>query len=162
MGAGKTEVGCRLAESLGWPFVDLDREIEKREGMSIREIFKQRGEGYFRVLERSELRQVSVRHNSVVAVGGGGFCNAENQKIIARTGTSIWLNAPLETLFARCSGDPASRPLFANMEEMARLLQSRLPFYAKAQLHIQVAGLSVEDIVCQILQTTQASINPLS
>jgi shikimate kinase len=159
MGAGKTEVGCRLAELLGWPFIDLDLEIEKRQGASVAEIFRQQGEIFFRVFEQATLQRVSEHRNQVVAVGGGAFCCAENRQIIARTGTSIWLDAPLELLFERCSGDPASRPLFAGGQEMARLLERRRPFYASAQLRVQVGGLSIDDLARQILtQTTEDPI----
>ena len=155
MGAGKTEVGRRLAELLGWPFVDLDLEIEKCEGMPIPEIFQRRGEAYFRELERNRLQRVSEGRNAVVAVGGGGCCSTANQEVIERTGISVWLDAPLETLCARCSGSPGSRPLFASMEVMAQLLESRRPFYARARLHLQVAGRSVDDLAQQILQSTE-------
>lgn len=151
MGAGKTEVGRRLAELLGRPFIDLDLVIEKQEGASVAEIFRRRGEAYFRSLERVALQRVSEAQNTVAAVGGGVFCSAENQETIAHTGTSIWLDAPIELLFARCSADPAMRPLFAGIEEMGRLLESRRPSYAKAQLHIQVGNLSVDDLARRIL-----------
>jgi shikimate kinase len=150
MGAGKTAVGRRLAELLAWPFLDLDQEIEKREGTTVIEIFQRRGENYFRALEREELQRVSREVNTVVAVGGGGFCSAENQEIIARTGAAVWLEAPIELLFARCSRDASTRPLFASIEEMAQLLEARRPFYAKASLRVQVAGLDVDGLARKI------------
>lgn len=149
MGTGKTEVGHRLAELLEWTFIDLDQEIEKRDGTTIREIFERLGEAHFRALERQELQRVSKRRHAVVAVGGGAFCSAENQEIMARTGISVWLDAPVEVLFARCCGE-ASRPLFTTMEEMALLLERRRPHYAKADLHVQVVGQSVDDLALQI------------
>jgi len=149
MGAGKTELGRRLAELLEWTFIDLDQEIEERDGTTIREIFERRGEAHFRALERQELQRVSERRHAVVAVGGGAFCSAENQEIMARTGISVWLDAPVEVLFARCRGE-ASRPLFTTVEEMALLHKRRRPYYAKAELHVQVAGQGVDDLAIQI------------
>ena len=149
MGSGKTEVGRRLGRLLEWTFVDLDQEIEKHSGTTIRAIFEQQGEARFRALERQELQRVSKRRRAVVAVGGGAFCSAENQEIMARTGISVWLDAPIEVLFARCRGE-ASRPLFTTMEEMALLLERRRPYYAKAHQHVQVVGQSVEDLALQI------------
>jgi shikimate kinase len=73
MGAGKTEVGRRLAELLGWPFIDLDLVIEKQDGASVAEIFSRRGEAYFRSLERVALHRVSLSKNSVAAVWGCVF-----------------------------------------------------------------------------------------
>lgn len=149
MGTGKTEVGRRLAELLDWTLIDLDQEIELRDGTAIREIFERRGEAHFRALERQELQRVSERKHTVVAVGGGAFCSAENREVIARTGVSIWLDGPIEVLFARCRGE-ASRPLFTTREEMAQLLERRRPDYAKADLHVQVAGQSVDDVALRI------------
>jgi shikimate kinase len=145
MGAGKTTVGERLAELLRWSFVDLDRRIEQREGEAIRDLFRRKGEPYFRRVEREELRRASTGSRTVVALGGGAFCSSENQQIVHATGASIWLDAPLEMLFARC-GDDQTRPLFTTREEMQQLLDQRRPFYAQAGLHIEVAGLTVDEI----------------
>jgi len=150
MGAGKTSVGRRLAELLGWTFIDLDLEIEKREGMPISEIFRLRGEARFRVLELQELQRASEARSTVIAIGGGAFCSAENQAIIARSGISVWLDAPIDLLFARCGGDATVRPLFSGISEMAQLLERRRPFYARAQLHLQVGNLGVEDLARRI------------
>lgn len=158
MGAGKTEVGRRLAELLAWTFIDLDREIEIREAKTISEIFRQQGESYFRELEGLELQRVSRGKSTVVAVGGGAFCSAENQEIIARTGTSVWLDAPLDLLLARCSAASELRPLFKTRHEMSRLLEARRPHYAKAALHLQVAGLSVDDLARRILEEWQSCL----
>ena len=161
MGAGKTEVGRRLAELLSWTFVDLDQEIVRREGISISEIFQLRGEARFRVLEREELERVSRGQDLVVAVGGGCFCSSENQSTVGRTGISVWLDAPIEVLFARCAGDAAARPLLTTMEAMARLLEIRRPFYARADLHIQTAGRSVDEVAREILAQQRHSLRRL-
>jgi shikimate kinase len=150
MGAGKTEVGRRLAELLSWTFVDLDQEIERREGIAASEIFQLRGEAGFRVLEREELERVSRGHNLMVAGGGGCYCSSDNQSTMGRTGISVWLDAPIEVLFARCAGDAAARPLFTTMEAMAQLLEIRQPCSARADLHIQTAGRSVDEVAREI------------
>jgi shikimate kinase len=151
MGSGKTSVGRRLAELLGWTFLDLDEEIEKREGKPIPEIFRLRGEKHFRSLERQELGRASQGGRTVVAVGGGTFCSVENQEIITRTGISIWLDAPIELLFARCSASPALRPLFTGMDEMTKLLERRLPSYAQAKARVPVGSLSIDELAKRIL-----------
>lgn len=117
MGCGKTSVGRRLAELLGWTFIDLDEEIEKRIGQTIREVFAQRGEAHFRAIEREELSRVSRFEKAVIALGGGAFCSAENRKITESTGVSIWLDVRMEVLFPRCVGNPA-RPLFTTRDGM--------------------------------------------
>jgi len=158
MGAGKTEVGRRLAELLSWTFVDLDQEIVRREGISISEIFQRRGEACFRVLEREELERVSRGQKLVVAVGGGCFCSSENRAVMGQTGISVWLDAPMEVLFARCAGDAAARPLLTTVEAMARLLEIRTPFYARAELHVQTAGRSVDEVAREILAQQRQSL----
>ncbi len=150
MGAGKTSVGQRLAELLGWSFVDVDQKIEEREGTPIREIFLRAGEPYFRRVESEELQSLSAGKNLVVALGGGAFCSLENQRVVQRTGTSVWLDAPMEILFSRCKGD-GSRPLFTTRAAMKDLIGRRRPFYAKADLRVRVGRLSVDQIADKIL-----------
>jgi shikimate kinase len=151
MGVGKTSVGQRLAQLLGWTFIDLDTGIEEREGVPIREIFNRRGEPYFRDIERAELVEVSRRENAVVALGGGGFCTDENQSIVKSTGISVWLDVPMELLHARCAGD-AKRPLFTTREEMESLYRRRLPHYQKADIHIDIGNLTVDAAAEEIRQ----------
>jgi len=150
MGAGKSVVGERLAEMLRRPFFDLDREIEKRAAMTIPEIFRYYGEARFRALETEELAHASDLTDAVVALGGGTFCSVENREIVARTGVSVWLDAPLELLFERCCVEAAVRPLFTTREEMAGLLERRRPFYAESALHVMVAGRSADEIAREI------------
>ena len=152
MGAGKTSVGRCLAELLGWRFVDLDAEIEAREGTSVRELFRTKGEPYFREVEREELQRCSSQRGVVMALGGGAFCSDENRRIIESTGTSVWLDAPIDLLYSRCEGDAPSRPLFSTRAEMEALLERRRPLYAKADLRIETCNLTVDDLTQKILQ----------
>lgn len=149
MGAGKSTVGRRLAERLGWSFLDLDEEIEKREGMSIAAIFRELGEGCFRSIEARELERANSAGDSVIALGGGAFCSTRNQEIVARTGISVWLDVSIETVWKRCAGE-GSRPLFGSREEMAKLLEHRRPFYLKASIRVDAAA-SVDTVVDEIL-----------
>ena len=157
MGAGKTSVGRRVAEILDWSFVDLDQRIEETAGESIRELFRREGEAHFRVLEGTELRRVSGQKRTVVALGGGAFCSAENQLVVQTTGASVWLDAPIDLLFSRCSED-STRPLFTNRQEMKELLERRRPYYGKANLRLEVAGLSVEEIAQRVVEALSTSI----
>jgi shikimate kinase len=152
MGSGKTVVGRRVAELMGRPFWDLDREIEKCAGKTIPEIFRCLGEAHFRILEKSELRRVSTLKNVVAALGGGTVCDDENLAVVAATGISVWLDAPLELLIRRCLGDNPVRPLFTTGEELERLLERRRPYYQKATVTIGVSGLQVDALARQILQ----------
>jgi shikimate kinase len=149
MGAGKSTVGRRLAERLGWSFVDLDIAIEARAGEPIRELFRRAGELHFRRLESEELRRVSGGARIVVALGGGAFCLPENEATVRATGTSVYLDAPAGVLYARCDGDDA-RPLFSDRAGMEELLDRRRPLYERADFRVD-ASCPVEEVVDQIL-----------
>ena len=150
MGSGKTSVGKRLAELLRRQFVDLDQRIEAREGLSIPAIFEESGESHFRRVESRELLRVSQEESVVVALGGGTFCDPSNQEVVRRSGTSIWLDTPLDTLVPRCSSDE-SRPLFKDRRQMEALLAQRRPFYERADIHVSTGQLTVEEIAAHIL-----------
>jgi shikimate kinase len=151
MGVGKTCVGQCLAGLLDRPFIDLDLEIEKREGKSVREIFAQCGEGYFRLVENEELMRVTAGPPRVIALGGGAFCRPGNCEIVEANGKSVWLDAPLDVILARCDGD-TSRPLFTTRPEMEALLERRRPFYEKASIRVNVTDLTIEDVARLILR----------
>src|SRR5262249_57270029 len=91
MGAGKTTVGRRLAKKLGWKFVDLDGEIERREGRAVADIFKEYGEPHFRDLERLCLRDLSASSNTVIALGGGAFIDSQSRDLVEKSGLTVWL-----------------------------------------------------------------------
>ncbi len=156
MGCGKTSVGRRLSELAGWDFIDLDSEIEEHQGIPIREIFRQHGESYFRSIERAELQSASRRKEVVVALGGGTFCSEENLSIVKATGVSVWLDADIDLLYARCAGDD-TRPLFTTRDEMEALLRRRLPLYTRADLRIDVTGLTVDAAAETILHLCSAN-----
>src|ERR1041384_1213392 len=96
MGCGKSTVGSALADELGWSFIDLDEEIERREGASIAEIFDQRGEAEFRHIEsaalRDRVRNVQSGRPQVVSLGGGAFLPEENFEMVSNNGVTIWLD----------------------------------------------------------------------
>ena len=137
MGSGKSSVGRRLATKLGLPFVDADTEIETAAGMTIPEIFAQRGETEFRNGERRVISRIlTTRSPLVLATGGGAFMNAETRARIADLGISIWLKAEPEVLMRRVR-KRSNRPLLqtANPEEtLRRMLGEREPVYALSDL----------------------------
>ena len=149
MGAGKSTVGAYLAKKLDWPFIDLDKEIEKSSGDSIHQIFKSRGEPFFRQLETEALKKVDRFPNCVVALGGGTFIEETNRYLIKQLGFSVFLNLPLETVLQRCPIDN-NRPLFQNRSSIKTLYFKRLPIYGKTDLEID-ASLSPDEIADKIL-----------
>lgn len=138
MGCGKSTVGPLVAGRLGEPFVDLDREIERTAGMSIREIFAQEGEAGFRRRETESLRDVLARRPHVVAAGGGLVTQAENRRLLREKAATVWLRAPIDELLRRIARS-SDRPLIQGddgMERARRLYREREPLYAEADFHV--------------------------
>jgi shikimate kinase len=135
MGAGKSAVGRCLARKLGWKFVDLDEEIERREQRPIHEIFQQDGEPHFRNLERRCLKDLSSSPKAVIALGGGAFVDAENRNIAEKTGLTVWLKASFTKIAGRVKMN-GTRPKFMDKADAERLYQTREPCYARAKVHV--------------------------
>jgi shikimate kinase len=134
-GSGKSTVGRELAGRLGVPFVDLDGEIERRDGRTVPEIFAADGEAGFRALEAQELLRASGRDPSVVACGGGVVLEPANRIALRNTGICVFLSVPLETLSARVR--PAEdRPLIHKEGDLERLLADREPLYREFAAHV--------------------------
>ena len=137
MCSGKTTVGRMLAERLGWDFLDVDEEIERREGMSIPEIFERKGEPYFRDLELRVLRELSERKRVVISTGGGLGANPEALELMKERGLVVWLRVSYEEFIRRCGGDK-NRPLLKLGEEKLRkLLRERDKVYSRAHLRVE-------------------------
>jgi shikimate kinase len=137
MGSGKSSVGKRLGARLGLPFVDADTEIETAAGMTIPEIFAQRGESEFRDGERRVISRIlATRAPLVLATGGGAFMNADTRARIAELGVSIWLKAEFDVLMRRVR-KRSNRPLLQTADPeatMHRMLAEREPVYALADI----------------------------
>src|SRR5262245_42590846 len=135
MGAGKTTVGRALAERLGYEFLDTDATVEVREGRTIEELFRERGESYFREREWEVLAATAQRTCVVVATGGGLFLAPMHRSFIHRHGAAVWLDVPIEEAWKRCQA-MGGRPLFTSLDELAALLEARRPRYELAEHHI--------------------------
>ncbi len=155
MAAGKSTVGRRLAQSLGWTFVDTDTLVEKRERRTIERIFSEAGEAYFRDVEWSVLRESGVAQRCVVATGGGIFVGYAQRRWIRRTGRSVWLDLPWPEARRRL-GDATvhrrERPLWSGHDPIAMrvLYERRRAAYALAQYRIDAAAGSTEQLVRSI------------
>ena len=137
MGSGKSTVGRIVAEALGWEFVDLDRAVAERVGLSIPEIFESAGEPYFRELERRELLEaLDGPKERVVACGGGIVIDPRNRARLMEVPT-VFLWEDADVLYRRTRGP--GRPLRGtNFEDFVRRYSERLPYY------LEVASLQVE------------------
>ena len=142
MGSGKSSVGRALASLIGWNFVDLDVELEKRHQQKIRDVFHLHGEARFRQMEADVLRLVltEAQRPLVLATGGGTLIQPENARLLRAQGALVvFLEAAAETLLRRCGtgttgSDEAVRPLARDRDAFLRLYEQRLPFYRTAEL----------------------------
>jgi shikimate kinase len=155
MGAGKTSVGQALAKRLGWRFVDLDEQIQQREGRTIAEIFRDSGEPAFRHLETEALRalleQDADSSGVVAALGGGAFTQQENLELLqAARYPSVFLDAPVVELRRRCAADDSVRPLFQDENQFRQLYEVRRNAYMKADFRVETAGKTVAQVAAEV------------
>jgi shikimate kinase len=155
MGSGKTVTGKALAERLGYAFVDLDAEIQAKEGRSIPEIFAGSGEPYFRGVESSVLEHFSKKTRQVIATGGGIVLREENVRRMQETGTVVRLDASAESLWQRVRYSK-DRPLLDKPDPLGTLrqiLSDRGAFYEKAShFSVQTDGKIAENVANEILK----------
>ena len=154
MGAGKSTVGRRLAQTLKLPFRDADHEIEAAAGMTIPDIFSIHGEEYFRDGERRVIARLLQEGPMVLATGGGAFMNEDTRRAVAENGISIWLKADLDILMRRVR-KRATRPLLQNPDPegtMRRLMDLRYPVYATADLTVDSHEAPHDRVVADIIK----------
>jgi shikimate kinase len=151
MAAGKTTVARALARRLDWQAIDIDDEIERRERLSVKEIFSLHGESYFRAAERAVLFDQMTPRHTVVATGGGTFVDPMNRAAINRDGASVWLDVPLDRVIARMPPD-GRRPLAGDRLEFERLYYTRRNAYQHAHLRLDAGRASVDEIVEQLVE----------
>ena len=143
MGVGKTSLGKKLAKKLNWQFLDTDKWIEKKTGLAITSIFEQKGEVYFRELERNCIEELRVLQNTVISVGGGLPCFGDAMESLKSFGTTIYLKLEPQEIARRLSESKIERPLLVGMhsEDLARYIENKLNerelFYAQAQFTIR-------------------------
>lgn len=155
MGAGKTTIGRALARRLGWQLADIDEMIERREHMTVADVFARKGEPYFRAAERAVLmEQLPLRH-VVIATGGGTFVDPQNRAVINQDGASVWIDVPLDRLIARVPND-GRRPLAADRTEFERLYLLRRTAYEQAQVRLDASRANVPALVEQLVHWLEA------
>jgi len=131
MGAGKTTIGRQIARVLAFDFFDSDKEIEHRTGVSIPLIFELEGEKGFRKREQDVIAELTKKNRIVLATGGGAVLDAENQKLLKRSGIVVYLCAGIDDLLERTAKDK-NRPLLQTAdprEKLQSILTEREPIY---------------------------------
>jgi 3-dehydroquinate synthase len=163
-GTGKSLVGKEVARRLSWDFLDTDDEIVKQAGKPIAEVFHQDGEARFRELERETIRKACQRKQAVIAIGGGAIVDVQNYELLAKTGLIVCLEAKPETIYERlfreaaCSPETEVRPLLDGdnpLERIRQLKASRQPYYAKADWTIHTDGLSISEVVEEVIRASR-------
>lgn len=159
-GSGKTTIGQKLADRLWQDLVDTDRLIVQRAGKSIKEIFEQKGEEYFRDLEEQVVREVARMQEKVISLGGGAVLRESNRNAIKEAGHKvIYLRCDPEELHRRIQADTSTslmRPnltQFTGLEEIEKVLAQREPIYRSMMTgELDVTNLSAEDAVVYIVR----------
>jgi shikimate kinase len=153
MGSGKSSIGLLIAKKLKFDFIDVDKEIEKELGISIKKIFETKGETYFRKIEEKITLEKLKSNSSVIALGGGAFTNKEIRKNVLKDHLSFWLNWNDKILLNRIKNSK-KRPLAFNSsdKELIDLIKKRSNVYSKALYEIKCNNLSKKEIVNRILE----------
>ena len=155
MGVGKTTVGKLLADRLGYGFVDMDDEIEKKEALTISDIFRVHGEPRFRQLETELVVELSHRDGLVIACGGGVVADPVNADLLKSSSRMIYLTATVDEIIRRTRVDN-SRPLLdveSPVEKATRLYEMRKPVYMKyAEVIVDTTGKTPNEAVEIVLE----------
>lgn len=155
MGSGKSSVGERLSKYIDIPFFDTDDMLEESEGISINEIFKKKGEKYFRQIESESLKK--IRGDGVISCGGGSILAKENRNYLKNKGYTIYLESSLSTLKTRLSNDiNKDRPLidYKNIKKSLKAIyeQRKLLFFESANDTVITDDKSLDDICKTIIK----------
>ncbi|GDX17526.1 shikimate kinase [Actinomycetes bacterium] len=154
-GSGKTTIGKQVAEKLGVEFIDVDNEIEMDEKTTISEIFVQKGEAYFRQLERAKISELLNSFNGVLSLGGGSVLDESTRQALA-IAPVVWLKVSSGDASSRV-GLGLSRPvLMGNVRStLVKLLEERTPLYEEvADWEIDTSKKSIEEVVQEVLLQT--------
>ena len=153
MGSGKSHWSSRLGRKLGLPHFDLDRLVEIQQGITVREIFEQKGEEAFRKMETEMLKHGVPAESFILATGGGTPCFFDNMEFMKAHGITIWLNPSIGELIERIKKSPGTRPILAEAqtdealhEKLQQLIEKRKAWYAQAEIVVDDDYMVVADL----------------
>ncbi len=156
MGAGKSTIGQMLAQKHNLRFIDLDAEIERETGYTITETIFNKGELFFRKVERRKLEELLSGNSFVLSTGGGTPCYYDNMNLINNSAVSIYIKYSVPELYERLEGHTSERPLIAHLEGDAlreyigKHLFERNVFYDRATLTVKGSKKSEQQIINEI------------
>ena len=153
MGSGKSSIGSLISKKLDLTFIDIDNLIVEDTGMSISEIFKKKGEDYFRNLEEKITLKSLKKINNVISLGGGGFINTKIRKEILINHFSFWLNWDESILVGRIKSNK-KRPIAykSTNQQIIKIIKNRSKIYSNAQFKINCNKLTKTEIVKKIIK----------
>lgn len=155
MGTGKSTVGRELARLLGTKFIDLDEELEKALGMSVKDIWVEKGEAFFRLKEKELALELAKTSNRVIATGGGTLLLEEVREAFLKSGLIICLFAEKKDLVARLERGGDKRPILneskALPEKVDKLLDERAKIYDKISIRVNTTDLSPQEAAKKIM-----------
>ena len=152
MGSGKSTLGILLSNSLNFNFIDTDELIEKRNSMSISNIFKTKGELFFRNEEKKIIKEIIKLNKTIVSTGGGMPCFNNNIETLNKYGKTIYLDYDIESLYLRLKEDN-KRPLLSNKslkKDIQELLNTRRKIYNKCNYTILCKNLNQDEVLREI------------
>jgi len=153
-GVGKTTIGKAAARRLGRPFLDFDREIERRSGMEVREIFRLKGEDHFRAMESALTHELATAGGMVLSPGGGWITQTSSVELLRSTGRIIYLRASPEAV-ARRLRRVETRPLLAGRDPVValrELYEKRRALYETADVVLDAEKLVKQQLITQIVE----------
>ena len=163
MGVGKSTIGKKLAKKLKYNFIDVDKLIEVKEGLSINLIFRNKSEAYFRKIENEVTLKELKKDNSVISLGGGAFLNKSIRRSAKKLSVSFWLDVPLDQLIKRLKKS-RQRPLLYKKnitESIKKIYFERKKIYNKADYRIKCNSLKSFEITNIILDIYEKSGNKI-
>jgi len=159
MGVGKSTIGKILAKKLEYNFIDIDKLIEDKEGLSINLIFKNKGESHFRKIENEMTLAELKRENSVISLGGGAFLNNVIRRNAKKFSIIFWLDVPIDELIKRLRKSK-QRPLLINQklsEAVKKIYFERKKIYNTADYRIKCKSFKSEEIAQKIFNLYEKS-----
>ena len=159
MGVGKSTIGKNLAKKLNYNFIDVDKIIEAKEGLSINSIFEKKSESYFRKIENEITLFELKKNNSVISLGGGAFLSDSIRRNAKKSSVSFWLDVPIDELIKRLRINN-KRPLLDNKnigESIRKIYFDRKKIYKEADYRVKCNSLKSDEIVDRILSLYEDS-----